>query len=103
MSLMENPFILWTIIIDHATFCVVVVYNNVPAWLRRTAASQMKASIDLGATGIQTFRHVVLPNLATALVAGGVLAFALSLDGVIVTTFTQAPVVKRSVNPSPGS
>ncbi len=88
MSLMEIPFSLWTIVIGHATFCVVVVYNNVLARLRRTPASQTEASMDLGATGFQTFRHVLLPNLATALVAGGMLAFALSFDEVIVTTFT---------------
>ncbi len=88
MSLMEIPFSLWTIVIGHATFCVVVVYNNVLARLRRTPASQTEVSMDLGATGFQTFRHVLLPNLATALVAGGMLAFALSFDEVIVTTFT---------------
>ncbi|HEU4401235.1 MAG TPA: ABC transporter permease [Candidatus Polarisedimenticolia bacterium] len=88
LSLLGLPFSLWTIVIGHATFCVVVVYNNVLARLRRTAASQVEASMDLGATGFQTFRHVVLPHLATALVAGGMLAFALSFDEVIVTTFT---------------
>lgn len=88
MSLTGVSFSLWTIVIGHATFCVVVVYNNVLARLRRTAASQVEASMDLGATGLQTFRRVLLPNLATALVAGGMLAFALSFDEVIVTTFT---------------
>jgi putative spermidine/putrescine transport system permease protein len=88
MSLMVIPFSFWTIVIGHATFCVVVVYNNVLARLRRTAATQVEASMDLGATGFQTFRHVVLPNIATALLAGGMLAFALSFDEVIVTTFT---------------
>ena len=44
--------------------------------------------MDLGANGFQTFQYVVLPNIATALVAGGMLAFALSFDEVIVTTFT---------------
>ncbi|MCZ6696190.1 MAG: ABC transporter permease [Acidobacteria bacterium] len=88
MSLTGVTFSLWTIVIGHATFCVVVVYNNVLARLRRTAASQVEASMDLGATGLQTFRRVLLPNLATALVAGGMLAFALSFDEVIVTTFT---------------
>jgi len=77
-----------TIVVGHATFCIVVVYNNVIARLRRTAWSQVEASMDLGADGFQTFRHVVLPNIATALLAGGMLAFALSFDEVIVTTFT---------------
>jgi len=88
LSLLDVPFSFWTIVIGHATFCVVVVYNNVLARLRRTARSQVEASMDLGASGIETFRHVVLPSLATALVAGGMLSFALSFDEVIVTTFT---------------
>jgi putative spermidine/putrescine transport system permease protein len=78
----------WTIVVGHATFCVVVVYNNVLARLRRTSSSVVEASMDLGADGWQTFRYVVWPVLATALVAGGLLAFALSFDEVIVTTFT---------------
>jgi putative spermidine/putrescine transport system permease protein len=88
MSLGGIPFSFWTIVVGHATFCVVVVYNNVLARFRRTASSQIEASMDLGATGLQTFRHIVLPNIATALLAGGMLAFALSFDEVIVTTFT---------------
>jgi len=87
-NLVEIPFSFWTIILGHATFCVVVVYNNVLARFRRTAGSMIEASMDLGADGFQTFRHVVLPNIATALLAGGMLAFALSFDEVIVTTFT---------------
>lgn len=83
------PFSFWTIVIGHATFCVVTVYNNVLARFRRTSASLIEASMDLGANGFQTFRHVVLPNIATALLAGGMLAFALSFDEVIVTTFTS--------------
>jgi putative spermidine/putrescine transport system permease protein len=79
---------LWTIVIGHATFCVVVVYNNVVARLRRSSPSLIEASYDLGADGWQTFRFVVWPVLSTALVAGGLLAFALSFDEVIVTTFT---------------
>ena len=79
---------LWTIVIGHATFCIVVVYNNVVARLRRTQTSLTEASMDLGADGWQTFRFVTLPMIATALVAGGLLAFALSFDEVIVTTFT---------------
>ena len=78
----------WTIVIGHATFCVVVVYNNVVARLRRSSASLIEASQDLGADGWQTFRFVLWPVLSTALVAGGLLAFALSFDEVIVTTFT---------------
>jgi putative spermidine/putrescine transport system permease protein len=78
----------WTIVIGHATFCVVVVYNNVVARLRRTSASLIEASQDLGADGWQTFRFVLWPVLSTALVAGGLLAFALSFDEVIVTYFT---------------
>ncbi|HUZ98946.1 MAG TPA: ABC transporter permease [Gaiellaceae bacterium] len=79
---------LWTIVIGHATFCVVIVYNNVLARLRRASPSLIEASQDLGADGWQTFRFVVWPVLSTALVAGGLLAFALSFDEVIVTTFT---------------
>ncbi len=81
-------FSLLTIVIGHATFCIVTVYNNVLARLRRTQTSLIEASMDLGADGWQTFRHVTLPVIATALVAGGLLAFALSFDEVIVTTFT---------------
>jgi putative spermidine/putrescine transport system permease protein len=79
---------LTTIVVGHATFCIVVVYNNVLARLRRTQSSLVEASMDLGADGWQTFRFVTLPMIATALVAGGLLAFALSFDEVIVTTFT---------------
>jgi putative spermidine/putrescine transport system permease protein len=79
---------LTTIIVGHATFCVVVVYNNAVARLRRSSVSFEEASMDLGADGWQTFRYVSLPNLATALVAGGLLAFALSFDEVVVTNFT---------------
>jgi putative spermidine/putrescine transport system permease protein len=88
LNLAEIPFSFWTIVIGHATFCVVVVYNNVLARLRRTAPSMIEASMDLGANGLQTFRYVLLPQMATALLAGGMLAFALSFDEVIVTTFT---------------
>ena len=83
-----TDFSLLTIVIGHATFCIVVVYNNALARLRRTPTSLVEASMDLGADGWQTFRHVTLPTVATALVAGGLLAFALSFDEVIVTTFT---------------
>jgi putative spermidine/putrescine transport system permease protein len=87
-SLAEIPFSTWTIVLGHATFCVVVVYNNAVARFRRTSASLIEASMDLGADGFQTFRYVILPNIGTALLAGGMLAFALSFDEVIVTTFT---------------
>jgi putative spermidine/putrescine transport system permease protein len=88
LNLMDFDFSFWTIVIGHATFCIVTVYNNVIARLRRTAHSQIEASMDLGANGFQTFRYVLLPTMATALLAGGMLAFALSFDEVIVTTFT---------------
>jgi len=88
LNLADIPFSFWTIVIGHATFCIVVVYNNAVARLRRTQGSLIEASMDLGADGFQTFRHVVLPQLGTALLAGGMLAFALSFDEVIVTTFT---------------
>ena len=88
LNLAGIPFNFWTIVIGHATICIVVVYNNVLARLRRSSPSLIEASMDLGADGFQTFRYVVLPNIATALLAGGMLAFALSFDEVIVTTFT---------------
>ena len=87
-ALAEIPFSYWTIVLGHATFCVVVVYNNVVARLRRSSPALIEASMDLGADSFQTFRYVVLPSVATALLAGGMLAFALSFDEVIVTTFT---------------
>ncbi len=87
-SIAEIPFSTWTVVLGHATFCVVVVYNNAVARFRRTSASLIEASMDLGADGFQTFRYVILPNIGTALLAGGMLAFALSFDEVIVTTFT---------------
>lgn len=77
-----------TIVIGHATFCIVIVYNNVIARFRRTAHSQIEASMDLGASVFQTFRYVVLPHIASALLAGGMLAFALSFDEIVVTNFT---------------
>ncbi len=80
---------IWTIVLGHATFCIVVVYNNAIARFRRLPGNLIEASMDLGANGFQTFRHVVLPQIGTALLAGGMLAFALSFDEVIVTTFTS--------------
>ncbi len=82
-------FGLTTIIVGHATFCVVVVYNNVIARMRRTAGSLDEASADLGADSWQTFRYVMFPQMRTALLAGGLLAFALSFDEVVVTIFTS--------------
>ena len=79
---------LFTIVVGHATFCIVVVYNNALARLRRLSTSFEEASADLGAHTWQTFRLVTLPNMRTALVAGALLAFALSFDEIIVTTFT---------------
>src|SRR5438132_657942 len=87
-DIMNLPFSTWTIVLGHATFCIVVVYNNVLARFRRLSPSMVEASMDLGADGFQTFRYIVLPAIATALLAGGMLAFALSFDEVIVTTFT---------------
>jgi putative spermidine/putrescine transport system permease protein len=82
---------LLTVIVAHTTFCIVVVYNNVIARLRRTSGSIEEASADLGANPWQTFRHVTLPSMRTALAAGALLAFALSFDEIIVTLFTIGP------------
>jgi putative spermidine/putrescine transport system permease protein len=85
---LDIPFSFWTLVVGHATFCVVVVFNNAVARLRRLNPNLLEASMDLGANGFQTVRYVVLPQLGSALLAGGLLAFALSFDEVIVTTFT---------------
>jgi putative spermidine/putrescine transport system permease protein len=82
------PLSYWTIVIGHATFCIVIVYNNVLARLRRLPRSLSEASMDLGADLWMTFRRVTFPAISTALIAGALLAFALSFDEVIVTTFT---------------
>ena len=79
---------LLTIVIGHITFCIVMVYSNVSARLRRLPRSHVEASMDLGADALKTFRLVVLPGIASAVMAGGLLAFALSFDEIIVTTFT---------------
>src|SRR5215510_9709764 len=79
----------FTIVAGHATFCLVIVYNNVVARLRRLPPSWVEASMDLGADGTQTLRYVLLPQVATAFLAGGMLAFALSFDEIIVTIFTS--------------
>jgi len=88
MGMFDIPFSFFTIVVGHATFCMVIVYNNVLARFRRLSRSILEASMDLGANSWQTFRFVLLPNISTALLAGGMLAFALSFDEVIVTTFT---------------
>jgi putative spermidine/putrescine transport system permease protein len=82
------PLSIWTIVVGHTTFCIVVVYNNVLARLRRTQGSLIEAAMDLGANGFQVFRDITLPLISTSIVAGAMLAFALSFDEVIVTTFT---------------
>jgi putative spermidine/putrescine transport system permease protein len=95
------PFGVATIIIGHATFCVVVVYNNVIARLRRSPTSLVEASMDLGADGWQTFRYVTFPVIRTAIVAGALLAFALSFDEIVVTNFvsgTQITIPKFIYN-----
>lgn len=84
-------FGLFTVVVGHATFCVVVVFNNVGARLRRLSPSMTEASADLGARPWQTFRHVTFPAVRSALFAGGLLAFALSFDEIVVTTFTAGP------------
>jgi putative spermidine/putrescine transport system permease protein len=88
------PFGLFTIIVGHATFCVVVMYNNAIARLRRTSRSFEEASADLGADTFTTFRRVTFPAVRTALVAGALLAFALSFDEIIVTNFLAGPGVQ---------
>lgn len=85
---------LLTVVIGHATFCIVIVYNNALARLRRLGTSLQEASMDLGADGITTFRLITLPNLASALFAGGLLAFGLSFDEIVVTTFTAGPGIQ---------
>ncbi|MGI9297044.1 MAG: ABC transporter permease [Gammaproteobacteria bacterium] len=87
-GVLDIPFGFWTIVAGHATFCVVIVYNNALARLRRTSRYMFDASMDLGANCWQTLRYVVVPNISGALLVGGLLAFALSFDEVIVTTFT---------------
>jgi putative spermidine/putrescine transport system permease protein len=87
-------FGLFTVVVGHATFCVVVVYNNVLARLRRTGGSLEEASMDLGAGVFQTFRHVTFPAIRSELLAGAILAFALSFDEIIVTTFTAGASVQ---------
>jgi putative spermidine/putrescine transport system permease protein len=84
---------IWTVVVAHATFCIVVIYNNVIARLRRLGTSLEEASMDLGADTFTTFRRVTFPNLRGAFLAGGVLAFGLSFDEIVVTLFTAPPGV----------
>lgn len=87
-QVLNVPLSLFTVIVGHATFCIVVVYNNSVARLRRLSGSFEEASADLGADPWQTFRHVTFPGMKSALIAGGLLAFALSFDEIVVTNFT---------------
>ena len=87
-------FGLFTVVLGHATFCIVVVFNNIAARLRRTGSSLQEASMDLGASSWQTFRFVTLPAVRSALVAGALLAFALSFDEIVVTSFTAGPGIQ---------
>jgi putative spermidine/putrescine transport system permease protein len=84
----------FTLVVAHATFCIVTVFNNAIARLRRMGNSLEEASMDLGANSWTTFRLVTLPMLRSALLAGGLLAFALSFDEIIVTTFTAGAGVQ---------
>ena len=84
----------FTIIVGHATFCIVIVYNNAIARLKRLGTSMQEASMDLGANGLTTFRLITLPNISSALFAGGLLAFGLSFDEIVVTTFTAGPGIQ---------
>ena len=83
-----------TVVIGHATFCIVLIFNNVIARLRRTGKNIEEASADLGATGYQTFWYVTFPTIRTALLAGALLAFGLSFDEIVVTTFTAGAGVQ---------
>jgi putative spermidine/putrescine transport system permease protein len=83
-----------TVIVGHATFCIVIVFNNIQARLRRMGTNVEDASADLGASPWQTFRFVTFPMMRGALVAGAILAFALSFDEIVVTTFTAGPTVQ---------
>lgn len=93
-TIMGIPLSIWTVIIAHATFCIVTVFNNVVARLRRLGTNLEEASADLGAGVWTTFRLVTFPQLRSALFAGGLLAFALSFDEIIVTTFTAGSGVE---------
>ena len=87
-QVLHKDLALWTVVVAHATFCIVMVFNNVVARLRRTSATLEEAAGDLGATGLRGFADITFPQMRSALIAGALLAFALSFDEVIVTTFT---------------
>ena len=91
-QVLHTDLSLWTVVVAHATFCVVMVFNNVVARLRRTSQSFEEAAGDLGATSMRGFRDITFPQMRSALIAGALLAFALSFDEVIVTTFTAGDV-----------
>jgi putative spermidine/putrescine transport system permease protein len=88
------PLTFFTLVVAHATFCIVVVYNNVIARLRRLPTNLEEAASDLGANGFMTFVTITLPMMLSALAAGAILAFALSFDEIVVTTFTAGPTTK---------
>ena len=90
-QVLHKELALWTVVVAHATFCIVMVFNNVVARLRRTSASLEDAAGDLGATSLRGFVDITFPQMRSALIAGALLAFALSFDEVIVTTFTAGP------------
>lgn len=85
---------LTSVVVGHATFCIVIAYNNISARLRRMAPNLREASADLGASPVQTFRYVTWPLVRSSVVAGGILAFALSFDEIVVTTFTAGAGVE---------
>ncbi|MCC9738256.1 ABC transporter permease [Streptomyces sp. MNU89] len=85
---------MFTVVVGHATFCIVVVFNNVIARLRRMPGSYEEAAMDLGAHSFRAFADVTFPLVRSALVAGGLLAFALSFDEIVVTTFTAGPGIQ---------
>ncbi|NYD42382.1 ABC transporter permease [Nocardioides panaciterrulae] len=79
---------LFTVVVAHATFCIVTVFNNVQARVQRLGSNYEQASMDLGAGRWTTFRLVTFPMLRSALLAGALLSFGLSFDEIVVTTFT---------------
>ena len=101
-TILGLPLAILTVVIAHATFCIVTVFNNVIARLRRMGGNLEEASADLGAGVWTTFRLVTFPQLRSALLAGGLLAFALSFDEIIVTTFTAGAGVDDAADLDPG-
>ncbi|GAB6857447.1 ABC transporter permease [Microbacterium xylanilyticum] len=93
-TILGVPLSIWTVIVAHTTFCIVTVFNNAVARLRRMGTSLEEASADLGAGIWTTFRLVTFPQLRSALLTGGLLAFALSFDEIVVTTFTAGSGVR---------